>query len=53
MGGFYQNKYHSIGRHYIGMAWVPASRNTFSKPPNSQTMGFYVAICSYTPGPLL
>ena len=39
-------QYHSVGRHYRH-----ASRNTFSKPPNSQTKAFYVA--SYTPGPLL
>ena len=26
-----------IGRCYVGMARMPASRNTFSKPPNSQT----------------
>ena len=42
---------HSVGRRYIGMARMPASRNTFSKPPNSQTKAFYVASC--TPGPLL
>ena len=29
--------YHNVGRRYIGMARMPASRNTFSKPPNSQT----------------
>ena len=29
--------HHNVGRRYIGMAWMPASRNTFSKPPNSQT----------------
>ena len=29
--------YHNIGRRYIGMARMPVSRNTFSKPPNSQT----------------
>ena len=28
---------HNVGRRYIGMARMPASRNTFSKPPNSQT----------------
>ena len=32
--------YHNVGRRYIGMARMPASRNTFSKPPNSQTKGF-------------
>ena len=26
-----------VGRRYIGMARMPASHNTFSKPPNSQT----------------
>ena len=29
--------YHNVGRRYIGMARMSASRNTFSKPPNSQT----------------
>ena len=29
--------YHIVGRRSIGMARMPASRNTFSKPPNSQT----------------
>ena len=29
--------YYNVGRRYIGMARMPASRNTFSKPPNSQT----------------
>ena len=29
--------YHNVGRRYIGMARMPASRKTFSKPPNSQT----------------
>ena len=29
--------HHNVGRRYIGMARMPASRNTFSKPPNSQT----------------
>ena len=29
--------YHNVGRRYIGMARMPTSRNTFSKPPNSQT----------------
>ena len=29
--------YYSVGRRYIGMARMPASRNTFSKSPNSQT----------------
>ena len=29
--------YHNVGRRYIGMARMPASRNTFSKPTNSQT----------------
>ena len=43
--------YHSVGRRYIGMARTPTSRNTFSKPQNSQTKAFHVA--SYTPGPLL
>ena len=45
--------YHNVGRRYIGMARMPASRNTFSKPPNSQTkeQAFYIASC--TPGPLL
>ena len=28
---------HNVGRRYIEMAHMPASRNTFSKPPNSQT----------------
>ena len=26
-----------VGRRYVGMARTAASRNTFSKPPNSQT----------------
>ena len=43
--------YHNVGRRYIGMARMPVSRNTFSKPPNSQTKAFYIASC--TPGPLL
>ena len=46
---------HSVGRHYIGMARMPASRNTFSKPPNSQTkelQGFFY-VASYNSGPLL
>ena len=30
-------RYHNVGRRYIGMARMHASRNTFSKPPNSQT----------------
>ena len=30
-------EYHNVGRRYIGMTRMPASRNTFSKPPNSQT----------------
>ena len=25
-----------VGRRYIGMARMAASRNTFSKPPNSE-----------------
>ena len=33
----YVHMYHNVGRRYIGMARMPASRNTFSKPPNSQT----------------
>ena len=28
---------HNVGRRYIGMARMHASRNIFSKPPNSQT----------------
>ena len=28
---------HNVGRRYVGMARMPASRNTFSKSPNSQT----------------
>ena len=28
---------HNVGRRYVGMARMPASCNTFSKPPNSQT----------------
>ena len=30
-------EYYNVGRRYMGMARMPASRNTFSKPPNSQT----------------
>ena len=30
-------KSHNVGRRYIGMARMHASRKTFSKPPNSQT----------------
>ena len=36
-GIYYGQEYHSVGRRYIVMARMPASRNTFSKPPNSQT----------------
>ena len=32
-----QVMYHNVGRRYVGMARMHASRNTFSKPPNSQT----------------
>ena len=39
----------AIGHRW--MARMPASRNTFSKPPHSQTKAFYIASC--TPGPLL
>ena len=35
--------YHDVGRRYIGMARMPASRNTFSKPPNSQTKKLYLS----------
>ena len=31
------DNYHNVGRRYIGMARMSASRNTFSKPPNSRT----------------
>ena len=32
-----EKAYHNVGRRYIGMARMPASCKTFSKPPNSQT----------------
>ena len=35
---------HNVGRRYIGMARMPVSRNTFSKPPNSQTKDIKGAI---------
>ena len=36
--------YHNVGRRYIGMARMPASRNAFSKPPNSQTKELYMRL---------
>ena len=32
----WQQWYHNVGRRYIGMARMPASRNTFLKPANSE-----------------